>query len=1174
MKRKLLLAALCVVGALGMRAQTDVTSTYITNADFSAITGWTKINNKFSSTATTDNVTEWYLGNSNDYNSAYAALTQQLTNLEEGVYRFTIHGFFRTDNVYTNLVFFAETTDKTTYAPLKTLSSGTSAYGSTPSTRSTASTAFTTSEYWMSTMDNIIIDKSSNTGGNLLIGMKPSGQLSPSKPSNQWICVGNAKLYKLEGAALDGLRDEVVTSATNLYNEDTNATGASALNTAITTLSNKADDDLSYSDIKALMTAITTFRTARLADATTTSPQDVSYLIKNPGFEDGAKCLMNSEVGMTGDNIAISAGGNYEAPHGWTVNIANAGNSWDNSNIACSSDRSNATGEQTTASEGTYFYAGRRRWSQGTNEISQVISDLPNGTYKISVDLGKATSSAVAGTFTATLNGTDVLSATPTNKDLTTFTSNSFVVDNENNDLTIKFASATSGNADRRFIVDNVVLTFYGDPLLAAQAEWQEVHDALDVLDETALPDAAENAITTELGKTEPTTVEGYNAAKADLQALIDSYDEIKAAYDKVNTLINFVTNEKDNSTGDKTDIEEAISTATTDIETRTAATDLEGDYNTLETARQTYVTSGAEPTAGHPFDWTFKLSNPSFESGTTSWTLDRNTTGQWNYGRSQNNPVDGAYNLDAWAPQINYIKVYQTVTLPLGSYSLKGYLYSSDLKSQHIYAYTTSDNPSSNLPTASSWEQLTADFTQSSKSGADVQLGIYSQGENISGNSKGWFRADHFQLFYNGIKPVLNDLIVSTTDLSAINVGTGAFQIPSSAVETLTTAIGDAQAVYNDDDATGSNIQTAIDNLNAAIETYQAVELNAPASGVQYRIKSTAADGASWKNKYYVLKKNPNQPNGGYSTQAEVETTDAFYATAWEFVSVNGNQYKLRMTDADGAVRYLCTNIKGYNDGSATQIRTTTEADKALVVKVIAATGTDGRWFLQNTEDNSYLGGQDAGLFSNSQNYDLAIEAASQAEVGVSVAAGKYATRIFPFTPTLPTGVKAYSCAAVDGETLTLVAVEEPAANVPYILYFENEVANTDLTLTGWGTAAATSYPVGLLTGVYTNAPVPAGKYVLQTQDGVQGFYQVAEGDNFEAIPYRAYLTWSGTHANVRALFFPADGEATGIEAIGVLTSGNYDAIYTAGGAKVNSLQKGLNIVVKDGKSYKIFVK
>lgn len=46
MKRKLLFAALCVVSVLGLRAQTDVTSTYLTNADFSSsngttVEGWT-----------------------------------------------------------------------------------------------------------------------------------------------------------------------------------------------------------------------------------------------------------------------------------------------------------------------------------------------------------------------------------------------------------------------------------------------------------------------------------------------------------------------------------------------------------------------------------------------------------------------------------------------------------------------------------------------------------------------------------------------------------------------------------------------------------------------------------------------------------------------------------------------------------------------------------------------------------------------------------------------------------------------------------------------------------------------------------------------------------------------------------------------------------------------------
>ena len=51
-------------------------------------------------------------------------------------------------------------------------------------------------------------------------------------------------------------------------------------------------------------------------------------------------------------------------------------------------------------------------------------------------------------------------------------------------------------------------------------------------------------------------------------------------------------------------------------------------------------------------------------------------------------------------------------------------------------------------------------------------------------------------------------------------------------------------------------------------------------------------------------------------------------------------------------------------------------------------------------------------------------------------------------------------------------------------------------------------------------------------------------------------------------------DEEVTAIESLDVLTSGEYDAIYNAAGVPVETLQKGLNIVVKDGKSYKIYVK
>ena len=1216
MKRKLLLAVLCVVGALGMRAQTDVTSSLLNNPSFElsapntpltsvqkasnnalTIYGWNQNLNGISDYNNTEIVDNSTKGSNSNHSNAIAAA--------EGSY----HLFFRRSWNKSSTADILFTSNTAEYSPGSytitysyILEEGTSQGNTTTgscmvlkamegsnavatSTKVTAKNWGTTTTYtntWATATMTFSLEEAKTLALQLV--------LTPRGGNKTEIHIDNFVLtytdFKAELRTVIAQAQAINARISTLSDDITTAQGV--LNTA----------NASKTDIDGAVTTLRSAISTKLAAYTGLNVEgdDITSFIVNNGFEtsptfDGTSLGSNTDpksnaTPTAGSTLLFNAYNVYQV-NGWelmTTETSDFARTFTmpynttlyvrgNNSVAGQAVTSPANGSSVTTENSNLLFVEANWCENDVLGVKQTVP-LPSGSYRLTFDTYVTTTVSNAESRCGVSYGETTNYKWPTATNTWTPNEIDFTLDSPT-DVTISMGYKKIGNvgggSSAFLFVDNVKLTYF-DPLKLAQIQWQETHNALAALDKTALPDAAESAITTALGNAEPTTVEGYDAAKADLQALIDSYDEIKAAYDKVNTLINFVTNEKDNSTGDKTDIEEAISTATTDIETRTAATDLEGDYNTLETARQTYVTSGAEPTAGHPFDWTFKLSNPSFEEGTTGWTLDKNTTGQWNYGRSQNDPVDGAYNLDAWAPQINYINVYQTVTLPLGSYSLKGYLYSSDLKSQHIYAYTTSDNPSSNLSTASSWEQLTADFTQSSKSGADVKLGIYSQGENISDNSKGWFRADHFQLFYNGIKPLLNDLIVSTTDLSAINVGTGAFQIPSSAVETLTTAIGEAQAVYNDDDATGSDVQTAIDNLNTAIETYQIAGLNAPVSGVQYRIKSTAANSANWKNKYYVLKKNPNQPNGGYSTQAEVETTDAFYATAWEFVSVSGNQYKLRMTDADGAVRYLCTNIKGYDEGSATQIRTTTDADKALVVKVIAATGTDGRWFLQNTEDNSYLGGQDAGLFSNSQNYDLAIEAASQAEVAVSVAAGKYATRIFPFKPTLPEGVVAYSCAAVDNENLTLAEVESPAANVPYILYSENGVETTNLT--GWGTASAVSYEAGLLTGVYTNAVVTAGKYVLQTQDGVQGFYQVAEGDNFEAIPYRAYLTWSGTHANVRALFFPAADEATGIEAIGVLTSGNYDAIYTAGGAKVNSLQKGLNIVVKDGKSYKIFVK
>jgi hypothetical protein len=132
--------------------------------------------------------------------------------------------------------------------------------------------------------------------------------------------------------------------------------------------------------------------------------------------------------------------------------------------------------------------------------------------------------------------------------------------------------------------------------------------------------------------------------------------------------------------------------------------------------------------------------------------------------------------------------------------------------------------------------------------------------------------------------------------------------------------------------------------------------------------------------------------------------------------------------------------------------------------------------------------------------------------------------------------------------------------------------------TFTGAGTATQDTYETGLLTGYYkpvlvaesTNA---VSNYILQTQDGKQAFRKVT-ADYTTQTPNRAYLTVEGS-SNVKAVFFPGQGDATGINAVSTLLGGDVEGIYTVGGAKVNSLQKGVNIIrTADGKTTKVLVK
>lgn len=478
MKKQLRILGLflaAIVCTFNIQAQTDVTSTYFANTNFSTGNGngWTSKYYNTNNPGISSNTYEFF-SNATSNNAACFSLNQkQIANLPAGVYKLTVNGFTRTPTTFTNVILFGETTNKQYQVNLKSLASETAAYGSTPNTMAAASTAFYSTAiaggYWLNSIDNIVVED-----GKLNIGITNIGQLQSSSSVTSWTIFGNFKLYQLTGAALQPLLNAKISAAQTLAAK--NYSGVAVLNSAISTAQSIVAANITYNDIKTLQNAIDTYSAQSMFDASDTNPVDATFNIKNASFEDGAThMLMNQITGQTGTDFALSGGGGYFSPVGWTTTIAAAivggtSNNWDGAVVGDNGIVPIAGSAAITPTNGSYFFGSRKRWNSGVITLNQVLAGLPTGTYKLSVDLGTGITQATVytGTFTGKVNGTTIFTASPTVAAFTTFTSSNFTVaPGQSLDLTFSMGNNTS-NLDYRIIMDNLKLTYYGttDPTL------------------------------------------------------------------------------------------------------------------------------------------------------------------------------------------------------------------------------------------------------------------------------------------------------------------------------------------------------------------------------------------------------------------------------------------------------------------------------------------------------------------------------------------------------------------------------------------------------------------------------------------------------------------------------------------------------------------------------------
>ncbi|MBR1499412.1 MAG: hypothetical protein IJ615_07305 [Bacteroidaceae bacterium] len=187
-------------------------------------------------------------------------------------------------------------------------------------------------------------------------------------------------------------------------------------------------------------------------------------------------------------------------------------------------------------------------------------------------------------------------------------------------------------------------------------------------------------------------------------------------------------------------------------------------------------------------------------------------------------------------------------------------------------------------------------------------------------------------------------------------------------------------------------------------------------------------------------------------------------------------------------------------------------------------------------------------------------VEVGDKGEATLAVGESLIGTFCAPFAVVLPEEYQQYVSTVTGADEkglLTLTAIETPVlpANTPVVVQTPAaiEMVVSGIIVKGMPT-------VGLLTGVYTDTPAPAGSYVLQNNNERIGFYQVATGRNNQPTvkANRCYLT--APAAEVKAFFFDED-EATGMnEELRVKSEDS--SVYNLAGQRLGKVQRGINIV------------
>ena len=1173
MKRKLLLSlAVSLLSTVGAWAQTDVTSTYLTNADFSvttaidnhlcgygkdmsgkgttyygfqAVDGWTSV------VESGDNSNASYPNSGMGAAVfAYGSTAEMKGNNKtapatapDGAVVGQCFGFFGVwgcGGYYYQDVTFPAGKYTLTF-PIYN-QSGTQAnttytgFFPTSGTNRTVAINTTVGEWVNQTVTFTLAEE---TEGQIRIGYKSTGNGSGANPHIFIDCV------KIEYTA--AVVKDALEAALNNANKANAILTDDDLAAAITTAQDVFDNaDATQEQVNTAATALNAAIDAAYAAAMPAETGDVSFLLTNPGFEACTVTETNAAATASAAPLNIEGGWEQTSSAAWSSSavVEYGGAGQVNGLNAPAADNAGNAGKTLGISIG---------WNGSVAYRSETIK-LPAGGYTLKINAYNALTSA---TQFKSLFGFVPTSGSGTLSTKTAFASETWETDEVSFTLTEategriqiggQASNAGSGSHAKVFF-DNITIS-YQSPIVAAKAAYTEAKAAAEAAlaneDYAAVTGDEKTALENAINAAEPTTKEGYEAAATTLNEAAAAFKAAKAAYEGLANI---------NAVATAVGLDAAAAaTSAADAIAKTQAQNV-AIYN---------QTPKAYPYAANIGEWS--------KTGAT-----KDSKGQhWN-GIAESTYLEP----DQWSASSVSWKLTQEKVLPAGKYILMATGRSSNDLTLEMSVLNGSEvlgsvaefpkqdkgrgvdvngdanfaeegtyvNYSADDNAGRGWEWRYVPFTVASESTITLQVTATSGAKNQ------WASITEFRLLsakeVNEHKLALIKAINDAQDVwdNATNVGDEVFQIPSSALNDLDDAISEAAEVRDDFEATDDEADAAKAAVEAAVEAFKNTTLNAPAEGQLFNVILTATE-AGWaqENKAMTYLANDRKDQGLYNIQYK-EEPNTNLAQAFTFTQVEGNNYTLSQIDADGVARYLCTG-KSYG-GNDNQIRTTTEVEQAMLVKIVPS-ATEGVYNLLNVAANNYIGSQDAGVYTVAKNINFLLVEAKKPSVTVNTTEAGWGTVMFPFAVAeLPEGVKAYTCDAVEGSTLTLTEVDALEANKPYIVE-----GAWNATLTGDAQGTALTNTVGLLTGVYADTQAPVASFVLQNQGGNVAFYLVEDGAQPTAGANHAYLTVA---SGVKAFFL---GEVeTAIQSLQAAGEGR--AIYNLSGQRVQKAQRGVYVV------------